>query len=572
MSSGEPPARGGLTAADLAAWLRGRKRGAAGEAIIVAVGLVFAYLIVRMSSIVAIGAFNDDAIYLSLGKALASNEGYRSIYAVGAPVHMKYPPGLPALYAVLWWLGGTLGTVELLAINLALLVNGAAAALIWWIGRARLHLSPLLVLLFAISPFLLDSSIQYLNLAVSEPYFVLGWAAALLLGYRVEDAGRGWKQVALAAGLGALLAGTTLIRSQAITLFAAFTLALTIRRIDWRAIGAFVVSALVPLVLWGLAHRGLVARGPVSSQPDEAAYLDWIPWDDPTALLDFVGSAVSSNWVSYWKIGPLNLSQPWLVGAVLASIFLLLGLSGGLILLRKHPALTLSVAANTVLVLCWPFAQDRFLVPILPFAGLLTASAIVWLTRRWTALSSRPAIAALAVVVAIIGLRQLSIRRYAYSGEDPVAATGITYPSYFLKQNTGYLALLSGWALRNTSRDDRMLVELPAGLYLHTGRRGVGSMPAENLVAPSVFEAPGKYIAERIAEDSVTVIGLGSLATPLAAEVAMVQRRCPEALRFMGAASESGMPAFFRVVHDDACLQALTDSSVKGEHGAADDR
>jgi hypothetical protein len=195
-------------------------RGAAGEAIIVAVGLVFAYLVVRMSSIVATGAFNDDAIYISVGKALAAHEGYRSIYAAGAPVHMKYPPGLPALYAVLWRLGGTLGSVELLAINLALLVNGAAAALIWHVGRVRLRLSPPLVLLFAISPFLLESSIQYLNLAVSEPYFVLGWAAALVLGYRLEDALSGWRQIALAAGLGALVAGTTLIRWQAITLFA----------------------------------------------------------------------------------------------------------------------------------------------------------------------------------------------------------------------------------------------------------------------------------------------------------------------------------------------------------------
>jgi hypothetical protein len=547
-------------------------RGAAGEAIIVAVGLVFAYLVVRMSSIVATGAFNDDAIYISVGKALAAHEGYRSIYAVGAPVHMKYPPGLPALYAVLWRLGGTLGSVELLAINLALLVNGAAAALIWHIGRVRLRLSPPLVLLFAISPFLLESSVQYLNLAVSEPYFILGWVAALVLGYRLEDAVSGWRQVALAAGLGALVAGTTLIRWQAITLFAALTLALAIRRIDWRAIGAFVVSALMPLVLWGLAHRRLVARGPVSSQPDEAAYLDWIPWADPTALLDFVGSAVSSNWGSYWQIGPLNLSQPWLVGAVLAAVFLLLGLVGGLILLRKHPALTFSVAANTALVLSWPFAQDRFLVPILPFAGLLMASAMVWLARRWAALSSRPAIAALAVVVAIIGLRQLSIRRYAYGSEDPVAATGITYPSYFLTQNTGYLALLSGWALQNTSRDDRILVELPAGLYLHSGRRGVASLPAESLVAPSVFEVPGKFIAERIAEDSITVIAVGSLATPVAAEVAMVQGRCPEALQFVGSASERGMPAFYRVVHDDACLQALADPTLKGEHGAANDR
>lgn len=545
-------------------------RGPGGEAVIVAVGLVLAYLVVRMSSIVAIGAFSDDAIYLSVGKALASHEGYRSIYAAGAPVHMKYPPGLPALYAVLWRLGGTLGAVELLAVNLALLVNGAAAALIWWIGRARLRLSPPLVFLFAVGPFLLESSIQYLNLAISEPYFILGWAAALVLGYRVKDAAAGWRQVGLAAGLGALVAGTTLMRSQAITLFIAFAVALAIQRISWRAIGAYIATALLPLIVWGLAHRGLVARGPLSTQPDEAAYLEWIPWDSPAALLGFVGSAVSANWGIYWKIGPLNLSPSWVLGAVLATVLLLLGLGGGVILLRKHPALTLSVAANAALVLSWPFAQDRFLVPILPFAGLLVATAADRLAKRWPVVSSRPTLAALAVAVAIIGLRQTSIRRYAYSGEDPVAATGITYPSYYLALNTRYLALLSGWTLQNTSPGDRILVELPAGLYLHTGRRGVVSVPAESQAAPSVFEVPGKFIAQRIAEDSITVIGLGSLATSVAAEVATVQRRCPEALQFIGSATESGMPAFFSVVHDDACLQTFSDSILKGEHAEAD--
>ena len=121
------------------AWAVGRLRGPGGEAVIVGVGLALAYLALRMSPIVAIGAFRDDAVYISLGKALASHEGYRSIYTVGAPFHMKYPPGLPAIFAVLWWVGGTLANVEMLATTLSLLVCGAAASFIWWIGRARLR-------------------------------------------------------------------------------------------------------------------------------------------------------------------------------------------------------------------------------------------------------------------------------------------------------------------------------------------------------------------------------------------------------------------------------------------------
>lgn len=538
-------------------WAVGQLRRPAGEALLVGIGLALAYLVLRMSPIVAIGAFHDDAIYLSLGKALAAHEGYRSIYSPGAPVQLKYPPGLPAIYAVLWWLGGTLARVETLATTLDLLVCGAAASFIWWIARARLALSIPLTLAFAISPFFLDGSIQYFNLAISEPYFVLVWAAALVVGYRLEDAAFGGKKIGLSLGLGLLIGAGTLIRVQTIMLVPAFALALMMRRAGGRLVGIFTTAALLPVVAWLWWQRRLAVLGPVSTHPDEAPYLAWVPWRQPVHLLEFFTTGVRWNWGSYWRILPYNLSGSWLVGVLLCIGFAVLVLVGGIALVRRHPALVLTTGSVAALVLVWPFPQDRFVLPILPFAGLLMAIAALGLTRRWPPILQRWGLVVLLVVVAVVTMRQVSIRRYAYSGENPLARTGITYPSFYLAVNTRYIALLSRWTLANTRPDDVMLVSVHAAVFLYTGRRGVTSEPAENRANPTAFRTPGEFLTRRIMEDGVTIVAMGNPRAPISREMRTLQQRCPEALAFMGAGSPSGLPAFYRVDSGDRCLRAV---------------
>ena len=49
-----------------------------------------------------VGAYEDDAIYTLLAKALASGEGYRMINLPGTPAATHYPPGYPFLLSLLW--------------------------------------------------------------------------------------------------------------------------------------------------------------------------------------------------------------------------------------------------------------------------------------------------------------------------------------------------------------------------------------------------------------------------------------------------------------------------------------
>src|SRR2546430_5169987 len=134
------------------------------------------HLLFRLSRESRIGALTDDGVYVVLGKAIAQGDGYRSIHLVGAPLQVRYPPALPLLLAVPWALAGTLGAVRATVAVLHPMVTGAAAGLVWWLGRRQLPLSPTPLAVCAVAPVFLDPLIQYFNIPLTEPYLVLGWA------------------------------------------------------------------------------------------------------------------------------------------------------------------------------------------------------------------------------------------------------------------------------------------------------------------------------------------------------------------------------------------------------------
>src|SRR5256886_2227427 len=194
-----------------------RPRRLAVEAAVVGLVVIVGHLLFRLSHEFLIGALNDDAVYVVLGKAIAQGDGYRSIHLVGAPLQVRYPPALPLLLAVPWALAGTLGAVRATVAVLHPIVSGAAAGLVWWLGRDRLELSPAPLALCAVAPFLLDPLIQYFNIPLTEPYLVLGWAGALAIApplftpATLSDA-----RPVRAVALGLVLAGPALVPTAAV--------------------------------------------------------------------------------------------------------------------------------------------------------------------------------------------------------------------------------------------------------------------------------------------------------------------------------------------------------------------
>ena len=534
------------------------------QAVLVGVCVAVAYLLLRTSQMVALGAFGDDGVYVALGQALATGKGYHSIYAAGSPVHIKYPPGLPALFSLVWRsAGGSLPTVQALLGLLSVIVSGLSAGLVWWYGRVRLELSVPLLAVFGIGPFLFEGSLQFFNLAISESYFLLIWLGVLLTAARLpelESSEEPQKRGAVqrtAVALGALVALGVLTRTQGIVLLPALLAAMAVDHIKLRTAALFGTVAILPLVAWNIWHARMLVAGPVSTQPDEASYLDWVPLTSPGEMVPFLRRTLGSNIPQYWATGVGNLADPPWLGAILAVLLLTLFAVGAVAVARRQPALVLTVLATMAVIAIWPYAQDRFLVLLLPLAGLLAATGLERLLTTFEGGGGprRLAHGVLALVVVAVGVRQTRIRARGYDVEEASTPLGIPYPFEYLAGNTRFILSAAHWVQENTDPTDRLLTPNPAAFFLYTGRQAVNSSPAQRDIGPSVFAVPGRYLASRVESDGVDIVILANPSMALAADIAAVQKACPETLRYMGLAQGWSQAAFWRVEGDGSCLR-----------------
>jgi hypothetical protein len=511
------------------------------EAVGVGVFVLLAYLLLRISPYLTLGALSDDGIYVALGRAISQGDGYRSIYAVGDPVHAKYPPGLPLVYAVFWWVSAQLSRVHAMALFSSAVASACAAGLIWWTGRVRFGAALLPLLVLAIGPFFVETSVQYLNLAVSEPWFLLGWAVALAM---VPWAIEGPRRRAFLLGL--LLAGTALFRSQALFLIPAFALAVAIEK-GWRKATILLVGSAAPLLVWRIWHGWMLRMGPGTTQPDEMPYGTWFPSGSIIEQIRYFVAVMGFNAKEYARILPDHLSRPVVLGWIVLALLLGQAVVAAARRPRVVSPLALTLLAQVALLAVWPFAQDRFYVPLLPMAGLLAASSGAW---------GRPGrqrqigVAVLMAVVLVVGVRQQRIRAGTFVAGDETVRY---HASRYLVANSMALLTAGNWIERNARPDDRILAPFAASLFLYTGRKTVNAEPAQPQVGPSVFERRGAFLAGRVRADSVTILLLGGTDFGILRDAAEVQARCPEVLEFLGSVIAPAQMAAYRI-HPDDCL------------------
>ena len=542
-------------------WLRGERRSVA-EAAAVGLLVVVMHLLFRLSAGFLVGVLNDDGVYVALGKAIADGVGYRSIHLVGAPLQLRYPPGLPLLLAVPWALGGTLGAVRATVATLHPVVAGAAAGLVWWLGRRRLELAAWPLAICTIGPFLLDPVIQYFNIPLTEPYLVLGWAGALTLATPLCSpppsplADR--PRVGRAVALGSVLAATTLFRTAGIALIPGVLLALAVHR-RWKEAAACAAALLAPLLLWEALQAYWMSRGPVSSQPDDLSYVRWLGVKTPVAFAASAAQAGAANIVEYVRklAGYLFASQ--VVGIAVVLTAALAAGAACFRLRRSHTTLVLTTLFAIALTLTWPYAQGRLLLPLLPFLGLLVATTVAALDR-WTPPPPPPAArlkwglpAALGLAALVVTMRQVQLREVA----ERSFQTGVLpppqdlSPTLTLAVRSRFIYRVAQWVRAHTAPQDRIMVDAPAAVYLYTGRRTVAALPTESRLGTSAFVVPGRYLAERILLDSVTFLLWLPSGSGLESDVRTIQARCPRVLQ----REASDCPECFRIERDEACLR-----------------
>jgi hypothetical protein len=544
------------------------------EAVVATLLVLCVYGVLRPDPVKSLGTMYDDVVYVSLAKSIATGQGYHSIHLVGAPVHEKFPPGVPVVYALAWRITGSLHGTLWLGLWLTIGAVAAGAGLLVWYSRSSLGNGLVLTAVLVLMPVVLQRSMRYYAGAVSEPWYLLTWAGALILAGALQShAGARPRRNNLAAiGLGLVLAASVLFRAQAIVLIPAILVALLVRRATWRATAITAAASLVPVLAWRVWLAREVAIGPRSTLTDQVPYTSWIPLGDPGAMAHFVKTTIVTNVPQYLALSGRVLvgwesrkAQLLFLAALVAAAF------GCWLLRRRRPELVLTLVATMAVVLVWPFTQDRFIVAALPFAGLVAAFGMRSALDRAPTWAMRVSLTVAAL--AALYMWQSTPRKMLVALRDPVARDTLVIAPLFQQRS----AEVVNWVLANTSPDDIILADAAGGFYLKTGRRTSIAIPEEPFTDRRAFVQPGRYVAERLLADSVSIVVLWrSFAPFFAQQLDIVEKRCPGTFTPLQPIMSTSEPLFvnyFRVQRNECLRGLVTDSGPFKEtptptHGA----
>lgn len=422
------------------------------------------------------GVFEDDGMYVILGKALAQGNGLRFVNLPGAPANAHYPPGYPALLALLWLLApGFPGNVAVFkAANVVLLA--VAAALGWRLATERFELRPALAAAAVLAGTVTIPPLLLAGMTLSETLFLALLLTVLLAAEGAADRPTPRRAVVLGVLIGAL----TLVRTLGIALLPAAALAVGRRR-AWREAGLLVLAAvlvLAPWQAWAAAHADAVS---LDLRGKYGAYLPWLLVGVREHGLPFVWATARANGEQLATALRVMLAPglPAAVKTVLACITAGV-LLVGLVTLRRLVPVTLGfLVLYFAIVIAWPFAPLRFLwgvwlVLVLVFSA--GAAALVrQVTREGASRAARYAvIATVLLVVAGHGLYNWRGYRGAWWGS-------------IARQRAAAAAPLLSWVLERTDPRDVVAADAETLLYLYSGRQviPVGDFRAEEHLVPT---------------------------------------------------------------------------------------
>lgn len=426
-----------------------------------------------------VGILWDDAVYVELGKALATGAGLHYLHLPGMPADTHFPPGYPALLAVLWHLVPTFPANVLLFKAMNAVLVAVAAVWIAAFARTRFRCSraqsaAVAVVLSVGVPTLVISA-----LVMSEPFFLALALPALYLAERVVDEKR---SLVGPVGAGILAGAATLVRSHGVALVAGLVLVLAMRRRfrDAVAAGAAALVVLAPWQWWVHVHTGAL---PPALRGTYGPYTVWFADAVRAGGASFVLKTMAGT-----AHGLVGLFLTWLspvasVGVGIAALVLILPFValGVREMWKAAPVTVAFLAFYFVIVLVWPYAPTRFVFAVWPLLGALPllGARAVWRNR---AIAGRtlPAVVRIGLLIVLAvpaaGYVRLNVRGYRGHWWHSIARQrGPDLRSVVreVRSATPANALLCG-------TDD-------AAIYLYTGRQAVpiASFQATDFTRPA---------------------------------------------------------------------------------------
>jgi hypothetical protein len=407
----------------------------------------------------AVGVMKDDGMYVILARSLATGEGYRYLNLPGAPAGTHFPPGYPALLALVSLVSPSFPANAVVFKLLNAVLLAAAAVLVARLVGQRTGSERLALGVGAASavsvPLLVLSS-----MVMSEPLF-LAIVLALLAALErfAEGPGNVRGALLLAVGIGACM----LVRSHGIALIPAALLVLGARR-RWRDAGIVAGVALLCLVPWQWWSARHAAELPAPMLGAYGPYTSWWvrglaemgPSMIPRTLERTVPEVASMLAV---------LFSPWRGDAARVATLLAFGAlaaAGVAAYWRRLPVTLLFLGGYLAIVLVWPFAPTRFVWCVWPLVLLLPALGLQAAVGR----AAWPRAARAGLVLAFAWLAA------GYAAYELRAVRGAWWSS-IARANTRALDPLARWILANTSPDQIIATDDEEAVFLYTGRRTV---------------------------------------------------------------------------------------------------
>lgn len=404
-----------------------------------------------------VGVVHDDAMYVILARSLATGQGYHFLNVPGSPAATHFPPGYPALLAVVSWLAPDFPANVVVFKGVNALFLGAAAVLVTIL--ARRIVSERWALALGLASALSVPLLTLGSMVLSEPLFLAVVIAVLV---RLESFAEQPARPLDAVLLGVAIAACTLVRAHGIMLVpaAAVVLLLRNRRRDAAILSVAAVLCLAPWQLWSARHSG-VLPAPLLGNYD--SYTGWWlrgvrdmgPMMIPHTIAKTTAEVLEMLGVLF---APVRGSATRAITVVVLFAF---SVAGAVSSRRRLPTTVLFLVGYAAIVAVWPFAPTRFVWGVWPLLLLLIAVG-----AHWAMSSARPRPIRLAASLALAWIT------IGYGAYELRAARGAWWSS-IARANTQRIVPLVRWTSTHTRPGEIVASDDEGAVYLYTGRQAL---------------------------------------------------------------------------------------------------
>ncbi len=394
----------------------------------------------------------DNAVYIILAESIANGKGYRNVHLPEESPHTQYPPGFPLLLALPILIFGS----NIIILKCVVFLLGIGSVFFMYrIGEFLFKEKINIIMPFYISIPLL---IEYNHWILSEVPFLCCSLGAVYFFMKARAHKEYFYYVSFIFAVYSVF-----IRTAGIPLIIAMLLFLLLKKQYKYAIILLSVFLIV-FIPWQIKNMGVLREGGYLEQL-LAKRQYWME-SEKVGFLDLI----IRGWNNFAYYGALGLprtilgpiTSPWILG-ILGLIFIVF-IIVGLLERRKYLSIIEFYFPLGILVLLvWPevWANERFLLPLLPIFVIYIFFGLFWLGRKIRVVFFVPLITGLFVFLNLISI-------------SSKASGMVTNNIEYLKGNThaGYASdwqhyfEVIAWIEENVPQDQVIMARKPEFVYL----------------------------------------------------------------------------------------------------------